>query len=77
LQFKQAAVKSLDRLVRDALQLAGKGGYVKIVTIVKDIADARTPWMVDVLVGRSNTDYNGKFGWFQFLLPIPSFSPSV
>jgi len=38
---------------------------IRIVTMLEDIAHDRTPWTADILVGSSDTDYNGKFGWSQ------------
>lgn len=61
-RFKHAALRLLDRLARDALQPARKEGYSKIANMLDDIADARTPWMADVLVGSINTDYPDKLG---------------
>ena len=40
---KQAAAGPLDRLVRDALQSATREGYIKIASMLGDIADAHTP----------------------------------
>ena len=45
----------LDRFARDALQ---SKSYIKIATMLEDIADARIPWMADVLVGSIDNDYN-------------------
>lgn len=42
-RFKQAALRLPDRLARDALQPASKRGYIKIVTMLEDIANAHTP----------------------------------
>jgi len=53
-----------------------KEDYINIATIVKDIVDAHIPRMADALVGSSDTEYNNKFGWLQFLSPLPPFSPS-
>jgi ATP-dependent Lon protease len=61
-RFKQAALRLLDRLARDATQPARKEGYSKIANMLDDIADDRTPWMADVLVGSINTDYADKLG---------------
>lgn len=61
-RFKQAALRLLDRLARDAAQPARKDGYNKIASMFDDITDARTPWMADVLVGSINTDYADKLG---------------
>ena len=60
---KQADPRLLDRLARDALQPGREEGYIKTVIILGDIADVRTSWMVDVLVGSTNTDYI-KLDWF-------------
>jgi len=30
--------------------------------MLDDLPDDRTPWIADVLVGSSNTDYNNKLG---------------
>lgn len=66
-RFKQAALRLLDRLARDAAQPARKEGYNKIASMLDDIADARTPWMADVLVGSINTDYADKLGPYYSL----------
>jgi len=77
-RFRQAALRLLDRLARDALQPARKESYIKIATMLEDIADARTPWMADVLVGSIDTDYNDKLGWFRSLLSLsPFLTPSI
>lgn len=70
-RFKQAALRLLDRLARDAVQPARKEGYNKIANMLDDIADARTPWMADVLVGSINTDYADKLGQSYALSPTP------
>ncbi len=66
-RFKQAALRLLDRLARDATQPARKEGYNKIAGMLDDITDARTPWMADVLVGSINTDYADKLGPYRSL----------
>jgi len=53
-----------------------KEDYINIATIVKDIVDAHIPRMADALVGSSDTEYNNKFRWLQFLSLLPPFSPS-
>ena len=58
---KQAASGLLDRLIRDALQSATKEGYIKIASMLGDIADARTPWMVDILTCSTDVDCNNRF----------------
>ena len=75
----------LDRLARDALQSPTKDihspqlffitscnlgwGYIKTLTMLRDIVDACTP-----LVGSTNTDYSNKFFVALFLFLIPSLS---
>ena len=39
-----------------------KEGYITTATMLEDIADARIPWIADVLVGSIDTDYNHKLG---------------
>jgi ATP-dependent Lon protease len=59
-KFKQSALRLLDRLAKDSLQQSRKEGYHKITSMLDDIADARTPWMADVLVGAVGGEYNDK-----------------
>jgi len=47
--------------------MSWKEDYINITTIVKDIVDAYIPQMANALIGSSNTEYNNKFGWLQFL----------
>jgi len=56
--------------------MPSKEDYINIATIVKDIVDAHIPQMADALVRSSDTEYNNKFGWLQFLSPLPPFSLS-
>ena len=63
-KFKQSALRLLDRLAKDSLQQSRKEGYHKITSMLDDIADARTPWMADVLVGAVEGEYNDKLGEF-------------
>ena len=58
----QAALRLLDRFARDALQQARKEGYIKIATVLKDLADARTFWTANILVASIDTDCNDKSG---------------
>ena len=77
-RFKQAALRLLDRLSRDALQSARKESYIKIAIMLEDIADARIPWMADVLIGSTDNDYNDKLGWSHSLSSLsPFLTPSV
>jgi len=55
---KRAALRLLDGLARDVPQPARKEGYIKIATIVKDTADACTPWMAELLVAILTTTTN-------------------
>ncbi|PPQ73062.1 hypothetical protein CVT26_014654 [Gymnopilus dilepis] len=59
-KFKQSALRLLDRLAKDSPQQSRKEGYIKIAGMLDDIADARTPWMADVLVGSVNGEYGDK-----------------
>ncbi|KAF9562898.1 ATP-dependent protease La [Agrocybe pediades] len=59
-KFKQSALRLLDRLAKDSVQQARKEGYNKIANMLDDIADARTPWMADVLIGSVNGEYSDK-----------------
>ena len=67
-KFKQSALRLLDRLAKDSLQQSRKEGYHKITSMLDDIADARTPWMADFLIGTVTSDYNDKLGEFTFNL---------
>jgi len=58
----QAALRLLDRFARDALQQARKEGYIKIATVFKDLADARTFWTANILIASIDTDCNDKSG---------------
>ena len=69
----QAALRLLDRFARDALQQARKEGYIKIATVLKDLADARTFWTANILVASIDTDCNDKSGWSPSL---PFLTPS-
>ncbi|KJA17866.1 hypothetical protein HYPSUDRAFT_45862 [Hypholoma sublateritium FD-334 SS-4] len=59
-KFKQTALRLLDRLAKDSVQQTRKDGYNKIASMLNEIADARTPWMTDVLIGSVNGEYNDK-----------------
>jgi hypothetical protein len=65
-KFKQSALRLLDRLAKDSLQQSRKEGYQKITSMLDDIADARTPWMADFLIGTVSGEYNDKLGEFTF-----------
>lgn len=65
-KFKQSALRLLDRLAKDSVQQARKEGYNKISNMLDDIADARTPWMADVLIGSVNGEYSDKLGEYSF-----------
>ena len=65
-KFKQSALRLLDRLAKDSLQQSRKEGYHKITSMLDDIADARTPWMADFLIGTVTDEYNDKLGEFIF-----------
>ena len=68
-KFKQSALRLLDRLAKDSPQQSRKEGYIKIAGMLDDIADARTPWMADVLVGSVNGEYGDKLGEYTRLIP--------
>ncbi|KAJ7583597.1 ATP-dependent protease La [Mycena floridula] len=59
-KFKQSAVRLLDRLAREAVQMSRREGFQKIADMLDDIADARTPWMADVLIATIGTEYSDK-----------------
>ncbi|PPQ80330.1 hypothetical protein CVT25_003613 [Psilocybe cyanescens] len=59
-KFKQSALRLLDRLAKDSVQQSRKEGYNKIASMLDDIADAKTPWMADVLIGSVNGEYSDK-----------------
>ena len=65
-KFKQSALRLLDRLAKDSFQKSRKEGYHKITSMLDDIADARTPWMADFLIGTVTGEYNDKLGEFIF-----------
>lgn len=60
--FKQSALRLLDRLAKDSVQQSRKEGYNKIAGMLEDITDARAPWMADVLVGSINGEHSDKVG---------------
>jgi ATP-dependent Lon protease len=64
-KFKQSALRLLDRLAKDSVQQTRKEGYNKIASMLDDIADARTPWMADVLIGSINGEYSDKLGEYS------------
>ncbi len=68
-KFKQTALRLLDRLAKDSVQQSRKEGYNKIASMLNEIADARTPWMTDVLIGSVNGEYNDKLGGCSLNLP--------
>ena len=45
----------------DLFVMPTKEGYIKIANMLGDIADARTPWMVDILVCSTDVDCNNRF----------------
>ena len=65
-KFKQSALRLLDRLAKDSLQQSKREGFHKITSMLDDIADARTPWMADFLIGTASGEYNDKLGEFTF-----------
>ena len=65
-KFKQSALRLLDRLAKDSLQQSRKEGFHKITSMLDDIADARTPWMADYLIGTIPGEYNDKLGELTF-----------
>ena len=65
-KFKQSALRLLDRLAKDSFHQSRKEGYHKITSMLDDIADARTPWMADLLIGTVTGEYNDKLGKFTF-----------
>jgi ATP-dependent Lon protease len=65
-KFKQSALRLLDRLANDSPQQSRKEVYHKITSMLDDIADARTPWMADLLIGTVTGEYNDKLGEFTF-----------
>jgi len=58
----QAALRLLDIFAHDALQQARKEGYIKIATVLKDLANARMFWTANILIASINTDCNDKLG---------------
>jgi ATP-dependent Lon protease len=71
-EFKQSALRMLDRLGKDnsVLQTSKHEGYAKIAEMVEDITPARVLWLVDILVANINVDYNDKLG--EFYAPLYS-----
>jgi len=61
-RFKQSALRLLDRLAKDSVQQSRREGYHKIANMLDDIANARTPWMADLLIGSINSEYADKLG---------------
>lgn len=59
-RFKQSAGRLLERLSRDSVQKSRREGYSKVLGMLEDIQDARTPWMADVLISTIGCDYTDK-----------------
>ena len=60
--FKDAALRLLDRLAKDSVQLQRKDEWLRVAVMVEEIADHRSTWMADVLVAAINGDYQDKLG---------------
>ena len=60
--FKDAALRLLDRLAKDSVQLQRKDEWLRIAVMVEEIPDHRSGWMADVLVAAINGDYQDKLG---------------
>jgi ATP-dependent Lon protease len=58
--FKGAALRLLDRLAKDASQLARKEGWLKVSAMVEDISESKASWMADVMVAAVNGEYSDK-----------------
>ncbi|TFK29108.1 ATP-dependent protease La [Coprinopsis marcescibilis] len=59
-RFKQSAARLLERLSRDTVQSSRREGYSKILGMLEDIQDSRTPWMADVLMSTVGGEYVDK-----------------
>ncbi|EAU87743.2 ATP-dependent protease La [Coprinopsis cinerea okayama7 len=59
-RFKQSASRLLERLSRDSMQMSRREGYSKVLGMLEDIQDARTPWMADVMISTVGCDYADK-----------------
>ncbi len=72
-EFKQSALRMLDRLGKDdsVLQTSKHEGYAKIAEMVEEITSERVLWLVDILVANINVDYYDKLG--EFYPPLYSF----
>ena len=60
--FKDAALRLLDRLAKDSVQLQRKDEWLRVAVMVEEIPDHRSAWMADVLVAAINGDYQDKLG---------------
>lgn len=67
-RFKQSAGRLLERLSRDSVQLSRREGYSKVLGMLEDIQDARTPWMADVLISTVGCDYPDKLGEYDYIV---------
>ena len=63
--FKDAALRPLDHLAKDFVQLQRKDEWLRIAVMVDEIPDHCSGWMVDVLVAAINGDYQDKLGECQ------------
>jgi len=55
---RQLQNRSLQDLSTDLLEMPCKHLRKKVTIMLEDIGDAHTRWMVDVLAGSADTDYN-------------------
>ncbi|KDQ54462.1 hypothetical protein JAAARDRAFT_209196 [Jaapia argillacea MUCL 33604] len=63
--FRAAALRLLDRLVRDSPQQARKDVWTKIASMVEEISELRAAWLADVMVATVNAEYNDKLDFLS------------
>ncbi|PCH43054.1 ATP-dependent protease La [Wolfiporia cocos MD-104 SS10] len=67
--FKAAALKLLDRLVKDAASDTKRDFYMKLATMTDEVSIQRTPWMADMLVANLNAEYADKLDYLSAVEP--------
>ncbi|THH07574.1 hypothetical protein EW145_g3290 [Phellinidium pouzarii] len=65
-EFRSAALKLLDRLIQDA----GKGtvrreSYDRFATMVEELADARVPWLADIMIYNIISDHSDRLDFLS------------
>ncbi|KAL4063990.1 Lon protease C-terminal proteolytic domain-containing protein [Scleroderma yunnanense] len=61
--FKDAALRLLDRLAKDSMQVQRKDEWLRVAVMVEEVPDHRSAWMADVLVAAITGDYADKLAF--------------